>query len=337
MSNLKNLALRVGATRPALGLFGVPSERGLSTILFHQFFFGDEPRSKARDRLRRQLDWLGQRYSPIGLGQVGEVLEQGTSTKPPLLVTIDDALLDVLEVAEDFRSAEIPVALFVCTGWTAQATPDDSDSLLARVIAEIEWYDGPDTSLKFHGDRREVVLARTRRAASIDSLLATRDEIGEHLPELAERLAAIQPMRRPSRVCSWQQLTRLKDFGIELGSHSVTHIRMAPASGVRRAFEFKESKRLLEQKFGQCTAFAYPFGEPDVVDSTTSADLSDAGYELAFLTHGEFSDRRTSRLHVPRFALPDRDMPMSEFRARVGGGGIPWQRLKAMLAHLRPH
>ena len=337
MSSLKNFALRAGALSPVQSLLGISRRRGLSTVLFHRFFFGDESRKVARDRLLRQLDWLRCEYSPISLNQVGAVLDQPEWSKPPLLVTVDDAIVDLLEVAADFRSFEIPIGLFVCAGWTAQADPHDPDSLLARVISEIEWYDGPATRVMFDGGRREVSLERSRRAESIDALLAARIEVSGSLDELAEKLLALQLNRGASTICNWQQLAELKKFGVDMGSHSVTHIRLAPASALRRFFEIGESKRLLDAKLGGCNAFAYPYGDADVVSNVTSAELEAAGFDLAFLTHAEFSDHRTSRLHLPRFSLPDRGMTMSEFQSRVEGGGIPLRRLKALLTPAKHH
>jgi peptidoglycan/xylan/chitin deacetylase (PgdA/CDA1 family) len=64
----------------------------------------------------------------------------------------------------------------------------------------------------------------------------------------------------------WYDVRRLRDQGVEFGSHSATHPRLsglAPADIVREA---ADSRAILSQELGTpITAFAYPYGDEDPV------------------------------------------------------------------------
>lgn len=91
---------------------------------------------------------------------------------------------------------------------------------------------------------------------------------------------------------SWEQLAELRDEGIEIGSHTVSHLSLKETRGKSaEAYdawlreEIIESKKILEQKLGiKCATFAYPEGKygPRVLDI-----VKEAGYEAAFITYGQ--------------------------------------------------
>src|SRR6266850_4023644 len=121
----------------------------LTTIIFHRFFFSGEDANVSRDRLKRQCDWLVETFNPIRLPELNCGL---TSKLPryPLLVTIDDAKVEILRVLDIFESFSIPVAIFACVGWCAQEEPCTADPRvsLARLVAEIQWYRGPPKTIR---------------------------------------------------------------------------------------------------------------------------------------------------------------------------------------------
>lgn len=331
MPDLKTLGIQAVAASGLQNLFSPPAEARLTTLLFHRFAFAGESWRAARDRLRRQLEWLCEHYTPVSLTQVSNGLTSGTLPRRPILVTVDDARIDMLEVAEEFQACRIPVGLFVCVGWTAQASPQDADSLLARVVSVMEWYQGPDVTLTVDGGSTGMSFGRMCRADCIDALLTPASGLHGHLVELAEKLEGLEARSGERGICTWDELKHLQGLGVDIGSHSVSHVRMALASPTRLAFEVIEGKRLLEAKLGACPTFAYPFGTADAVSETTTRALQAAGFQSAFLTHSEFASTGTDRHHIPRLTMPDENMSLSHFRARVVGGGIPFRRAREFL------
>ena len=309
-----------------------PFSKSLTTVLYHGFFFGNEAKARARERLRRQLDWLRRTYNPLTLEKYQQAVAVGQLPPRSLRVTADDAMVDLLEVHEEFREFAVPLTVYVCAGWTSQASPLEADGLLARVVTTIEWYAGPVASFQIGSESRTILLGWAHRSATIDQLLASRDYYGQHLEEILERIHQIAGAPGKSKICSWRELKLLREQGIQFGSHSVTHIRLAPASDVRLNFEITEAKRLIERNLAPCSSFAYPFGIDGTCDERTTKVLKAAGLTNAFLTHAGFASTTTSAFHLPRFALPERHMTHAEYRGRVRGGGVALGKLKNSLS-----
>ncbi|MEP7301471.1 MAG: polysaccharide deacetylase family protein [Caldimonas sp.] len=331
MSSLKGLAFAI-AGMPAMRRLLPPRTAALTTVLYHGFFFAGEPRQRARDRLRRQLEWLSRSYRPLTLEQCQQALATGTVPPDALLVTADDAKVDLLEVHEEFAAFGVPLCVFVCAGWTAQASELSADDLLARTVAALEWQAGPDAVVSLGPEARPLSLGPASRSATIDALLAAPGYFVPHLEELLARLAQAGPTAGPRTICSWPELVSLKEKGVRFGSHSVSHIRLAAASQSRLRFEVAEAKRLIERKLAPCTAFAYPFGTEGTWNARTTTVVRASGASIAFLTHPGFATTGSELLHLPRFALPERAMPDAEYRGRVAGAGVALGALKARLA-----
>lgn len=60
---------------------------------------------------------------------------------------------------------------------------------------------------------------------------------------------------------SIEELYELKKHGWEIGSHGVTHRSLLRLNDEELTMELKESKRILENKFGPVTSYAYPYGD----------------------------------------------------------------------------
>ena len=105
----------------------------LTTILYHRFFFGEEPVERSRDRLKRQCEWLRKRFTAQSLESATRALETGHHPQRPLLVTIDDAKIEILRIVDIFAEFDLPISVFVCVGWCAKEGLDE-DSLLARLV-----------------------------------------------------------------------------------------------------------------------------------------------------------------------------------------------------------
>ena len=91
---------------------------------------------------------------------------------------------------------------------------------------------------------------------------------------------------------TWEQLAELRDEGVEIGCHTVSHLNLRDTRGKpAEAYdawlhdEIIGSKRLIEKKLAiKCAVFAYPEGRysPKVLDV-----VKEAGYEAAFSVNGQ--------------------------------------------------
>lgn len=325
---VRRLGLRASAA------LGIPDRlrprdgSSVAALLFHAFFDPGEPRARGIERLRRQLDWLRESHTPISLRQLAAGLEGGALPDRAVLVTADDALLDVLEVADEFRAFDVPLSVFVCAGWTASASLGAGEDLIAHAAAAIQWYEGPDIEVQLSGGGA-ISLSPANKASNIERLITRSDELRPDLADLCARIENFD--ESPSRCCSWDALRDLARAGVGIGAHSVTHVPLSRTSAVRGRFEIAESKRLCEQMLGSCDAFAYPFGMAESHSEANRAELQRAGFTIAFLTGSEFITQSSDALTLPRIAMPDESMSLPEFRARASGAGIAAQRLRTLL------
>jgi len=299
---------------------------GLTTILFHRFFFEGESHHVAVDRLRRQCEWLARRFTPVNLEAALQCLAQNERLPRPLLITIDDAKIEILRVAGIFAEFGLPITIFACVGWCAKETPDE-DSLLVRLVNDIEWYSGPIQSIDTKWGRLVVGADAEQTARSVDLILADGEQPEGEYQAVLSRLSR-SGAARPQVSCSWSELADLKAGGAVIGGHSVSHVNLARASPLRLKFEVHETRRVLQSRLGPCDIFAYPYGMSGTFNDLTKQELRCAGFRYAFLTHSEYPNSATDRLELPRISMPDRPMRHWEFCLRSQGAGVIYRKLK---------
>ncbi len=312
-------------------LFGCVPQRDLTTILFHSFRFGEETWADVRERLRRQLDFLASGYQPVNLGQALDFVREGKKRgERQVLVTVDDAKRDILEVYDLFQSFGVPVAQFVCSGWSERApgghqAQDDAVATKARLVSYLHFSDAPPQKVVV-GDSPQMT-DQNGNVALIDRLIDIDDP-----DELARLEGVLGPVAPAGDICTWSELRDLQSQGMEIGCHSVSHPQIARQSAKRQRYEICESRRLIEANLGPSPWFAYPYGTSDSEDAGTLALLREQGFRAGFTTAGALALQGDDSLRLPRIVLPDVPMSDAVFKARVHGGGIPLSRLKGVLS-----
>lgn len=87
---------------------------------------------------------------------------------------------------------------------------------------------------------------------------------------------------RSRRLLTLPQIREMQKYGVEFGSHTLTHPFLPDVSQEQLHCEVRESRRRLEDMLGvEVTTFAYPYGG---VDRRVRAAVAEAGYKAAFTT-----------------------------------------------------
>nr|WP_306666331.1 polysaccharide deacetylase family protein [Bradyrhizobium campsiandrae] len=301
-------------------------------MLFHRFFFEGETREFARDRLKRQCDWLSRTFKPLRLGEAEKGLSARGLPEGAVLVTIDDAKVEILDILDIFRAFSIPIAIFACVGWCAQEETSETDGevALARLIADLNWYRGPARKLKVAGIELVVGQSEERTAGEIDQLL---DRI-RSAPTTAHDLPSLCA-HAPRISCTFAELADISSDYVAIGGHSVSHINLGNASPLRQDYEIQTTKRILDKAVGRIGTFAYPYGMNNTHSPATRRLLEEAGFDFAFLTHSGLATSKTDHFALPRISMPDRAMSDYEFRTRCAGAGILYRKLRLALSSHR--
>jgi peptidoglycan/xylan/chitin deacetylase (PgdA/CDA1 family) len=100
---------------------------------------------------------------------------------------------------------------------------------------------------------------------------------------------------------SWDQVAELAAAGMEIGDHTLTHVRLTLLTWVEIQHEINAAQTLLEAHLGVApTTFAYPFG---AFNDTVVGAARQAGFRMAVTTGGGASESWGQRLEVPRFTV----------------------------------
>lgn len=87
---------------------------------------------------------------------------------------------------------------------------------------------------------------------------------------------------RARKLLTWSQIREMQKYGIEFGSHTLSHPHLPDVSNEQLRREVRDSKLRLEDALGvEVTSFAYPYGG---VDRRVRSAVAQAGYKLAFTT-----------------------------------------------------
>jgi peptidoglycan/xylan/chitin deacetylase (PgdA/CDA1 family) len=111
----------------------------------------------------------------------------------------------------------------------------------------------------------------------------------------------------------------LRQSGVEIGAHTVTHPILSTLTYEAAKHEVQESKAQMEQSSGlPIRAFAYPFGAPGLDFARRERDLArQSGFLFAFAGEGGFVDRTKDPFNLPRIGMGT--MTRHQFAATITG------------------
>jgi peptidoglycan/xylan/chitin deacetylase (PgdA/CDA1 family) len=250
--------------------------------------------SATPDDFEEQMRFLAGARRVIGAEQLRRV-RRGEEELPPgsAVVTFDDGYADFAEHAWPvLRDLGLDAILFVPTGVVSGDPRAFWWDRLWRALVETDRpavADGPDGELPLGSP----ALARA-------AYRQLRDQL-KQLPHLdlveeVDRLVAFagEPRSTP-RTLGWDELRALRDDGLAIASHTVTHPLLTQVAPAARRAELVGSRDALERELGEVPAvLAYPSG---ACDAAVAAEAAAAGYDVAFTTRRGVNDVRHADWH----------------------------------------
>ena len=262
-----------------------------------------------------QLDAISQHHNWVDVHGALEHLRGGSHVENPVLLTFDDGYRNNLDLALPvFEARHIRPLLFVTTGFLDNARTFWFD----RFDFAIQQIDRPWTlevegkSFEFNpSDRcsmhREYQALRryAKRQGWHDQHFheffeETCDALEAHTGKALGNLQAIDPV---SATISSVELCRAVARGaIDVGSHTIDHMRIDKLDIDTRAHQLVQSKIELEAITGQpCRTFCYPNGDWDQISREAVAA---AGYEASFTVAPGLNAVGCDLLTLQRVFLP---------------------------------
>ncbi|NLX23261.1 MAG: polysaccharide deacetylase family protein [Phycisphaerae bacterium] len=266
-------------------------------------------------QFRRLLRVLRDAFQVISLAELVAAIRERRSPPPrSIVISFDDGYAtNHTVVAEELAALGMPWSAFlpaqiIETG--ARQWTDDLYLLIHRGSLRhlrLPWSDGP-TEFDLHTvqQRREALhairescryLPEGLRRIRLDGIygLYSQDEIDA----LRARYPAFAPM-------TWEQARELKAAGVDVGSHGLTHVALAPQTPQAIRHEITGARDLIQARIGEHSRhFSYPYGRQASISQDTRIILTALGYHCALTLEQSTVDTRTQNLmELPRLIAP---------------------------------
>ncbi len=286
-----------------------------------------------------QMRYLARHYCCLRLEEAVELLR----TRQPLprysvVVTFDDGFRNNLRHAYPIlRRFGVPATIFVTTGhigrgaqllWTERVGRLIRGAAIPQNVTVAAGAVPLAVTFRTAAERDEASRAVVKRLKSLSS--DERDRVvGELEHELGasngETAQAAGPNADRYTFLTWQEVQKLAQGGMTIGSHTVAHPIMSSLDDDRRVYEVVDSKREIEQRLGvPCTLFSYPNGTADDFDDRDTVNLQNAGYVAAVTQIAGVNDEHTDLFRLRRVNI-GQGHGKQLFLAQVSGFW-PWMR-----------
>ena len=227
--------------------------------------------------IEQQLRTLKDEYSllPCVSGLDSLFLQQGSGLRMPVLIlTIDDADCNILQLVPILEKYQAPITLFVPVGFCLD---DQSlDGLRSRclhfgafnLLNKVEGHERYNLENYFH----EVMSLNIGELKELlDKLLIEADSGRDPLTE-----------RKLLNVKNLEEISRHKL--VTLASHSMSHVRLALLPDKWLRWEIEQSIDYIKEWGGDGALFSYPYGNKGSFNSATQKVLEEKCVKYAFTT-----------------------------------------------------
>lgn len=124
-----------------------------------------------------------------------------------------------------------------------------------------------------------------------------------------------------STIMSWKQISQMKEKGVTIGHHSVSHPHMHELSIATNQSEIRNASQRFEEMLGERPAlFAYPYGEKSLEIQSL---MKEVGFKAAFGQHSGAIDSSSDIFDLPRFSMNEKYGELERFRLVVQTLPIP--------------
>lgn len=292
--------------RLPLSLLSPAGPRGrLSILIFHRVFaepdalWATEPDARV---FETQMRWVRDWFNVLPLHDALRRLRDGTLPARAMSVTFDDGYADNESVAAPILARlGLSATFFVSTGYL-----DGSCMWNDRIAEALRRFSAEVLDLRDLGLRRyDVGTPAQRRQALVQLILDAKhvDAARRHalVGDIVARTGAPEPR---ALMMSPAQVRHLRELGMDVGAHTVTHPILTRVSIDAARAEIADSRRHLEQVLqAPVTLFAYPNGHPHHDYAAEHVALvREAGFEAAVTTAPGVCSVDSDPFQLPRFA-----------------------------------
>jgi len=241
------------------------------------------------DHFTATIDFLQMHFKFLALPGLPGLAQNGEARHAAYcIITFDDGYYDFLKFAWPvLQPQRIPVTLFVPTALvgTSHSFWWDEVYCLGMNLQQASTHEAP----------HEIAALLAKLAATptaqrphliyelIEAMQDWPQSKIEHLRDSLARGAWLPATARREALLNWEEIQRLHQAGVEIGSHTRQHLNLKVASPEALHTEIAVSKRELDEIMpAPVTSFSFPGGH---ISEQALAEVAQAGYAVACSTN----------------------------------------------------
>lgn len=303
--------------KPLFSLLSPAGARArLNVLIFHRVLrepdplFPDEVDAARFDEL---LGWVGSWFNVLPLDEAARRLAEGSLPARAAALSFDDGYADNHDVALPLlRRHGLPCSFFVATGFL-----DGGRMWNDTLIEAVRRSARPELDLRGLVDGQGQDLGRHPLGDTASRREALGRLIGrvKYLPP-EPRVACVDAIAARAEVAppgdlmmTSAQVKALRDAGMQIGAHTVSHPILATLAPREAADEIERSRDALQALLGEKVGlFAYPNGKPgtDYLPEVHPGIVRELGFDAAVSTRWATARRGDDVFQIPRFTPWDR-------------------------------
>ena len=235
-----------------------------------------------------QIAWIARSFHCVKASQLVADLDRGRLVPNTVAITLDDGFANTLHVVLPILERHrVPATIFLAAGFMDQDRlmwPEHMVLILAATHR---------TEIEFRGQRWPIDSVAGKVAAYRALVPACKQsnaaELAGFLQEL-EQAAGVEahalrdhPLWDPYRLMTWAEVGALASSPlIEFGAHTVNHAMLSQLDDEQARWEIAASRRMIEERTGPVTLFAYPYGGSLDYGERHQHMAREAGFSAAF-------------------------------------------------------
>ncbi|MFA5975532.1 MAG: polysaccharide deacetylase family protein [Elusimicrobiota bacterium] len=308
------------------GLTGVRywKRQSFRILMYHDFPAGKAGMSEALDK---QCAHIRRYYHAVTLTDIAKFLYKGTLLPPnALAVTVDDGNRDFLNGYPVFYAHQIPVTVFLVSGFLDRQFLFWWDRIVYAVgrtqqqVLQLSLLPGQPPEEWPLGTGEERDRAITQIGAVLKNLSdQDREPV---IQDLLKRLDVESPGEPPPEMLplEWPDMRHLAKNGVDFGGHTVTHPVLSRIGDAQKLlWEIEESKRRIEEELGHpIQHFCYPYGRWSDLNDAVIKNIARCGYQTAVTAEAGLNVPGADPFTLRRLSV-DPTMPEHYFKELLAG------------------
>ncbi|KZY30169.1 hypothetical protein A3752_05145 [Oleiphilus sp. HI0081] len=231
----------------------------------------------------RQMKFLSSNYNVLPLSEAIDAFENA-GNREIVSLTFDDGFDDLYHnVFPILKKYNIRPTIFITTGLIGTSDTLWSERLVYALKSNI----GRTLSAAPDGADKTIEIQLCNVETIIEDFLRflkriPDDKRQQRLLDLFEELGIEREQSYPdSKMMTWDMVEEMSDWGVEFGSHSVTHSVLANLDVESMKAELFQSKDAIEKRIGRCEVLAYPVGGVGAFNQDVMDAAKEAGFKVA--------------------------------------------------------